>query len=268
VNNSILWQIFWRSLFIQCVLNFDKMQNTGFATAMLPVIKRLFPDVEEQKKALLRNFEHFNTQPYMANLIIGLIAAKEEKFASSQDGKILDRHIGLPLLEDISHLKEITARSLAALGDTFFWGTWRPFISLVGIVIVASGIILKLTWLIGAGIAVFLIVYNLIPVIVRWYGLRLGYEKQEGIIEVILRVKPVIGRIIWWIQAISLTILACFGVFSSSQMLGALGGHGNLISYLLSGVIVIWVAVTLRRISISKVMMLVVIISVVQAYVW
>ncbi|MFH1096165.1 MAG: PTS system mannose/fructose/sorbose family transporter subunit IID [Candidatus Desantisbacteria bacterium] len=255
----MLRQIFWRSLFIQCVLNFDKMQNSGFATAMLPVIKRLFPDGEEQKKALLRNFEHFNTQPYMANLIIGLIAAKEEKYASSKDSKIL---------EGISYLKEITARSLAALGDTFFWGTWRPFISLVGIIIVASGIVLKMTWLIGAGVAVFLIVYNLIPWMVRWYGLRLGYEKQEGMIEVILKVKPVIGKIIWWIQGISLTILACFGVFLSSQMLGTLGGHSNLISHLLSGAIVIWVAVTLRRISISKVMVLVVIVSVVQAYVW
>lgn len=259
MNNSILWQIFWRSLFIQCVLNFDKMQNTGFATAMLPVIKKLFPEKEEQKKALLRHFKHFNTQPYVANLIIGMIAAKEHEYASSGDNKIL---------ADISHLKEITAKPFAAQGDTFFWGTWRPFISLVGIMIVASGIILKMIWLIGAGIAVFLIVYNLIPFIIRWYGLRLGYEKQEGMIEVILNARPVIGRIIWWIQGISLTILACLGVVLSSQMLRHLGGHSNLISYLLSGMVVILVAVTLKRISTTKIMALIVIVSVVQAYVF
>ncbi len=255
----MLGQIFWRSLFIQCVLNFDKMQNTGFATAMMPVIKRLFPQGEEQKKALLRHFEHFNTQPYVASIIMGMIAAKEKEYASSGDTKILD---------DISRLKEQTARAFAALGDMFFWGTWRPFISLLGIVIVYSGIILKETWLMGAGAAVFLIVYNLIPLMVRWYGLRLGYEKQEGAIEIILKAKPVIQKTIWWIQCISLTILACFGTFISSKTIATLGGQGNLISSLLSGAIVLWVAVTLRRISISKVVILIILISAVQAYVF
>ncbi|MEK7275368.1 MAG: PTS system mannose/fructose/sorbose family transporter subunit IID [Candidatus Desantisbacteria bacterium] len=255
----MLRQIFWRSLFIQCVLNFDKMQNTGFATAIMPVIKKLFPPGEEQKKALLRHFEHFNTQPYAASIIIGIIAAKEKEYASSGDTKILD---------DIERLKEQTARAFAALGDMFFWGTWRPFSSLLGIVIVSSGVILKEPFLIGTGIAVFLIVYNLIPLMVRWYGLRLGYEKQEGAIEVILKAKSVIQKIIWWIQGISLTILACFGMFISSKMLASLGGQSNLISYLLSGAIVLWVAITLRCISISKLVILIILVSAVQAYVF
>lgn len=255
----MLRQIFWRSLFIQCVLNFDKMQNSGFATAMMPVIKKLFPQGEEQKKALLRHFEHFNTQPYVANIIMGMIAAKEKEYATSGDNKILD---------NIHRLKEQTAIAFAALGDTFFWGTWRPFISLLGVVFVLPGIILERQSLIGIGIAVFLIMYNLIPLMVRWYGLRLGYEKQEGAIEIILKAKPVIQKIIWWIQGISLTILACLGMFISSKMLATLGGQGNLISYLLSGAIVILVAITLRRISISKIMILIILISAVQAYVF
>jgi mannose/fructose/N-acetylgalactosamine-specific phosphotransferase system component IID len=235
------------------------MQNTGFATAMMPVIKKMFPHGEEQKKALLRHFEYFNTQPYVANIIIGMIAAKEKEYAISGNNKILD---------DIHRLKEQTARAFAALGDTFFWGTWRPFISLLGIVFVFSGIILERQSLIGTGIAVFLIVYNLIPLMVRWYGLRLGYEKQDKAIEIILKAKPVIQKIIWWIQGISLTILACFGMFISSQMLETLGGQGNLISYLLSGAIVLWVAITLRRISISKVVVLIILISVAEAYIF
>lgn len=255
----MLGQIFWRSLLIQCVLNFEKMQNSGFTTAMMPVIKKLFPQKEEQKKALLRHFENFNTQPYVANIIVGMIAAKEKEYASSGDNKILD---------DIHRLKEQTARSFASLGDTFFWGTWRPFMSLVGIVIVASGIILERQALIGIGIAVFLIVYNLLPLMVRWYGLRLGYEKQEKAIEVILKAKSVIQKITWWIQGIGLTMLACFGVFLSSKMIATIGGQSSLISNLLSGAIVLWVAVTLRRISTSKIMILAIIISVIQAYVF
>ncbi|MBI4777729.1 hypothetical protein HY792_02230 [Candidatus Desantisbacteria bacterium] len=86
--------------------------------------------------------------------------------------------------------------------------------------------------------------------------------------EIILKAKPVIQKIIWWIQGISLTILACFGMFISSKMLATLGGQGNLISYLLSGAVVVWVAVTLRHISISKLVILIILISVAQAYVF
>ncbi|WP_303032261.1 PTS system mannose/fructose/sorbose family transporter subunit IID, partial [Dubosiella newyorkensis] len=59
-------QVAWRSTFLQGSWNYERMQNGGFCYAMIPAIKALYKNKEDQVAALKRHLEFFNTHPYMA----------------------------------------------------------------------------------------------------------------------------------------------------------------------------------------------------------
>jgi PTS system mannose-specific IID component len=43
------------------------MQNGGYAYAMIPAIKKLYKNKDDQAAALKRHLEFFNTHPYLAS---------------------------------------------------------------------------------------------------------------------------------------------------------------------------------------------------------
>ena len=62
--------IFLRTFFLQALWNFERLQNVGFLYILYPVLKKLYPDKEKRKEALLRHIGFFNTNPYMVTIII------------------------------------------------------------------------------------------------------------------------------------------------------------------------------------------------------
>src|SRR5690625_6663735 len=55
---SNLWQGSW---------NFERMHALGFMYTMVPTLKRLYPENNDERKAAMRrHLEFFNTQPFMA----------------------------------------------------------------------------------------------------------------------------------------------------------------------------------------------------------
>ena len=68
-----------RSFFIQCSWNLERMQNLGFLYAIMPALKRVYPDSEDRKKAQLRHLDLFNSQPYMASPILGAVINLEKE---------------------------------------------------------------------------------------------------------------------------------------------------------------------------------------------
>ena len=50
-----------RSTFLQGSWNYERMQNGGWCFAMIPAIKKLYTNKEDQKAALKRHLEFFNT---------------------------------------------------------------------------------------------------------------------------------------------------------------------------------------------------------------
>ena len=77
-----LTSMFWRSWFLLGSFNFERMQSMGFCVTMIPAIKRLYKNKEDQKAALKRHLEFFNTHPYMAAPIMGVTAAMEQEKAN------------------------------------------------------------------------------------------------------------------------------------------------------------------------------------------
>ena len=127
-----LKNMFVRSWFLLGSYNFERMQSIGFAVTMIPAIKRLYSDKEDQKAALKRHLEFFNTQPYMAAPIMGITAAMEEEKAN-----------GSPIDDAaISGVKVGLIGPLAGVGDPLFWGTLRPVFGALGASIAATGSLL------------------------------------------------------------------------------------------------------------------------------
>ncbi len=182
-------KVFFRSLLVMAVFNFERMQNVGFVSIIFPIIKRLYPDAQAQKEVMLRHLEYINTNPYLVSSIAGIIIAKEEELSKKKEGSTLGE--GLPLGKgltpgDISVLKSCLTAPLAAIGDALFWATYRPLVSLLSVILI---LILmfegkSILW----GIGFFLIIYNLLCQSIRFIGIKKGYLLKEQFAEEINKI--------------------------------------------------------------------------------
>lgn len=162
MKRSTLLGIFFRSLTIQVSFNFWRMQNLGFAFAMLPLIRHREGDQVRVAAFLSSHLQMFNTHPYLASPVIGSVTGIEE------DG-------GVP--ETVEDLKKVLMGPYAAIGDSFFWGALRSF-SAVGAVIVAF------TGSLTAPLA-FLLLYTPAQLWVRGMGFLEGYHRRRNGIDFI-----------------------------------------------------------------------------------
>ncbi|MCA9544917.1 MAG: PTS system mannose/fructose/sorbose family transporter subunit IID [Myxococcales bacterium] len=162
IGRWTLWRVFWRSFFFLAASNYERMQNVGFAYAMAPALGRLYQG-EALKAAMARHLGFFNSHPYLAAAVLGASIRLEERVAAGE----------LPP-EMVVGLKRVAQGPLAAIGDSFFWSSLRPFAAVWTIGGLASGVF----W---APLA-FLALYNLFHIGLRAYGLWVGYRDAEGVL--------------------------------------------------------------------------------------
>ena len=140
------------------------MQSLGFAFAIEPVLRKLYPDQAEYESRLWIHLEYFNTQPYLASFILGAVVRLEE-----------DRTTGRNVSQDVSSLKTALMAPLGALGDTFFWGALKPFASVTAVALLMTG-----HWWAPL---LFLVFYNVWHVGLRagmvFWGYRSGGDAME-----------------------------------------------------------------------------------------
>ena len=156
--------IFIRSNFLLGSFNFERMQAIGFCVSLIPALKKLYTG-DELKMALQRHLEFFNTQPFLATPIMGIIAAMEEKRANGAD----------ITPQTLSGVKVGLIGPLAGVGDPIFWGTLRPVLAALGAGIALTGSII--------GPLIFFIAFNAIRLATNWYGVMYGYEKGTELVN-------------------------------------------------------------------------------------
>ncbi|KHN56137.1 PTS mannose transporter subunit IID [Pectobacterium fontis] len=166
LTDSDIRAVFIRSNLFQGSWNFERMQALGFCFSMVPVIRRLYPEnSEERKQAIKRHLEFFNTQPFVAAPVLGVTMAMEEQRAN-----------GAPIDDAaINGLKVGLMGPLAGVGDPIFWGTARPVFAALGAGIAMSGSLL--------GPILFFVLFNLVRLLVRYYGVAYGYRKGIDIVS-------------------------------------------------------------------------------------
>lgn len=158
--------VFLRSNLFQGSWNFERMQALGFCFSMVPVIRRLYPENnEERRQAIKRHLEFFNTHPYPAAPILGVTMAMEEQRAN-----------GAPIDDAaINGIKVGLMGPLAGVGDPIFWGTMRPVFAALGAGIAMSGSLL--------GPLLFFVLFNAVRLLFRYYGVAYGYKKGVDIVN-------------------------------------------------------------------------------------
>lgn len=176
LTNGDICAVFIRSNFFQGSWNFERMQALGFCFSIIPVIRRLYlKNSEEQKSAIKRHLEFFNTHPYTAAPILGVTMAMEEQKVNRNNND--DNNNEKITINDasINGLKIGLMGPLAGIGDPIFWGTARPVLAALGAGIAISGNIL--------GPCLFYILFNALRLTTRYYGIIYGYNKGTKIVN-------------------------------------------------------------------------------------
>jgi fructoselysine and glucoselysine-specific PTS system IID component len=150
--------LFFRSLVLEANFNFETWQNSGFAFAIIPVLKKLYTTKQSMAAALKRHLQFFNTSPYGSTLIIGIVAAMEEQNKRSEG---FDE-------ESINSVKLGLMGPLAGVFDSLFWGTLKVIAAGVGVSLAIKGNIL--------GPILFLLIFNVPHLILRYNLTFIGYK--------------------------------------------------------------------------------------------
>ena len=85
ITKRDLKSVFFRSLTMEYSWNYERQQHMGYCFSMLPIIRRVYKDKDDQVAAAQRHMEFFNTTPYVSTLILGISAAMEEANANEKD---------------------------------------------------------------------------------------------------------------------------------------------------------------------------------------
>lgn len=156
-------KVWWRSTFLQGSWNYERMQNMGWAYALIPALKKLYTTKEDRAAALERHMEFFNTHPYVAAPIIGVTLALEEEKAN---GTEIDNTA-------IQGVKIGMMGPLAGIGDPVFWFTVRPILGALGASLAQGGNIM--------GPILFFVLWNAIRMSFLWYTQEFGYKSGKEI---------------------------------------------------------------------------------------
>ena len=171
------------TFFAHANYNYERLQGTGFAHAMTPIIKRLYTTPDEIRAALKRHLVFFNTEPNFGNIVHGTVIAMEEQRAN-----------GAPIDDDaINSVKSGLMGPLAGIGDTLSQSTITPILLALGIGIAggtASGS--AVPTLAGAtgnplGAIIYMILVSVVIVAIGYTAWMQGYARGRTFVTDILR---------------------------------------------------------------------------------
>lgn len=158
--------VYWRAMFHEASFTWERMQALGMAYTLTPILKKFYgDDPEEFKKACLRHTQFFNVTVQICNFIVGIVMALEEQNANGE--------------EDLDTLictaKTALMGPMSAIGDTFFWGTFKIIATSVGCAMCMDGN--------PFGVFAFILLYNVPHWSLRWILLKLGYSIGGNFVE-------------------------------------------------------------------------------------
>ncbi|MCI5774766.1 MAG: PTS system mannose/fructose/sorbose family transporter subunit IID [Erysipelotrichaceae bacterium] len=186
-DKKLINGLFWGSFLLEACYNYERQQALGFCVGMEPAIKRFYKTKEEQAEALTRHMAIFNTTPHVSGLISGVAAAMEKEASENPN---FDKSA-------INNVKVGLMGPMAGIGDSFFWGTFRVIASGIGISLAQQGSPLAPI--------VFLVLFNIPHILVRYFGTKYGYMfgtklmsniKENDIIQTISKAATIVGLMV------------------------------------------------------------------------
>jgi PTS system mannose-specific IID component len=178
VRSWMLWTFFAHANY-----NYERLQGTGFAHAMTPIIKRLYTTDDEIRAALKRHLVFFNTEPNFGNVVHGTVIAMEEQRAN-----------GAAISDDaINSVKSGLMGPMAGIGDTLSQSTITPILLALGIGIAggtASGS--AVPTLSGAtgnplGAIIYIVLVSFVIVAIGYTAWMAGYARGRSFVTELLK---------------------------------------------------------------------------------
>jgi PTS system mannose-specific IID component len=178
VRSWALWTFFAHANY-----SYERLQGTGFAHAMTPIIRRLYTTEDDIRAALKRHLVFFNTEPNFGNIVHGTVIAMEEQRAN---GAAIDD-------DAINSVKSGLMGPLAGIGDTLSQSTITPILLALGIGIAggrASGTAVPtLTGATGnpLGAIIYVILVSIVIVTIGYTAWMAGYARGRSFVTDLLR---------------------------------------------------------------------------------
>ncbi|MFO7610581.1 MAG: PTS system mannose/fructose/sorbose family transporter subunit IID [Candidatus Krumholzibacteriia bacterium] len=155
------------SLGLQGSWNPQRMQNLGLLAALVAWRRGVAAPLEADRLFCRRYYEFFNTNPYLANYLIGGLIRLEQ-----------DRLAGQPLPAGLARTyRDSLGRALASLGDQLFWMGLRPALTLLICLLAVAG-----PWWAPLGVVGAFAAGQLV---LRWVSLGRGLALGMDLVEVL-----------------------------------------------------------------------------------
>jgi len=149
--------------------SYERLQSLVFCSAMIPVLKKLYPNKDDLSAALQRHLNFFNTEATMGSVIHGIAIAMEEE--KSQGGEISD--------SAITGIKTGLMGPLAGMGDAIVWAAIMPIVIAIFLPFAEQGM--------AIGGILPLVVYTAITVGIGYYLTHKGYTLGKSSITSLLQ---------------------------------------------------------------------------------
>lgn len=152
--------------------NYERLQALGQTNAMVPVIRKLYPeDREAQVKELKKYMIFYNTEPsYIGTMIPGIASAMEEQRANGQEDITAD---------SINSLRTGLMGPIAGIGDTVSQGIVYPILAGIACSLAIEGNFL--------GPVFFEIAYKIIMLALGYNMYMIGYKQGKNVILEMLK---------------------------------------------------------------------------------
>lgn len=171
--------IFLRTFFLQALWNFERLQNIGFLYILYPTLKKLYPNKEKRKEVLLRHIGFFNTNPYMATVIVAMVLNAEKEISVEKEKNLKKPEI----------IKTLMAGPVAAIGDYFFWGTLRPVVSFITILLIILSLDLFDVGYLWIPPIAFIFLYNIVHLSFRYWSLMVSFRLDDKMIKMVSKLE-------------------------------------------------------------------------------
>ena len=143
---------------LQWCWNYERMQASGFAYAMVPIMQELYDNNDEVCENLERHMQFYNCHPGGSSVIMGAATALEEGYETDMSDSIKVALMG----------------PLAGIGDTIQAVLVKPIAYIIAAALAAEGSFLSLPVIILPLFALFL---------ARWPLFKWGYKRSVAILE-------------------------------------------------------------------------------------
>lgn len=163
IDRKDLKSVLIRGFAYNSSFNYERQLQLGWAWTIMPVLRKLYKDDDEQMSlALQRHLVFNNITPFISTILFGITIAMEEQNAADPDFDT----------DSINAVKVSLMGPLSAIGDTIFFSTIRTIAASIGCSMAIEGNVM--------GPIIYLLIFNIPNVMSRYYFIFKGYELGTG----------------------------------------------------------------------------------------